>query len=158
MSNPAREALAAIESSLYAIDRIRDALEQACEIALSAKTVKDAGGRALLAERYDELRLSINAVIETLDERASQLIGASQRHLDVQLGRKARYSVSPIRLDAGEKGLSVSPPRDAFATFNEIDRALNELDRALARADRAAANYCRDAQYLMARMNGDLGQ
>jgi len=151
--NPARAALAAIEAALYAIDRIRDALEQACEVALSAKSVKDAGGRALLAERFDELRLSINAVVENVDERASVLIGKANKHLDVQLGGKTRYSVSPMRLDASEKGLNLSPPREAFATFEEIDAALAELDNALARTDRAAANYCRDAQYLIARMN-----
>ena len=151
--NPARAALGAIESALYAIDRIRDALEQACEVALSAKGVKDVGGRALLAERYDELRLSINTVVENVDERARVLIGKSTKHLDVHLGGKTRYSVSPMRLDTGEKGLDLSPPREAFATFEEIDAALQELDNALARTDRAAANYCRDAQYLIARMN-----
>ena len=153
--NPARAALSAIEASLYAIDRIRDALEQACEVALSAKSVKDVGGRALLAERYDELRLSINSVVENVDERASVLIGKSAKHLDVHLGGKTRYSVSSTRLDTSEKGLNVSPPREAFATFEEIDSALQELDNALVRTDRAAANYCRDAQYLIARMHVD---
>lgn len=155
-TNPARDALAAIEAALYAIDRIRDTLEQACEVALSAKSVEDVGGRALLAERFDELRLSINAVVDNVDARASVLIGKNQRHLDVMLGGKTRYSVSPMRLDVSEKGLNVSPPGDAFATFDEIDAALEELDGALGRADRAAASYCRDAQYLIARMSGGL--
>lgn len=152
-TNPAHDALAAIEAALYAIDRIRDCLEQACEVALSAKDVEDIGGRALLAERFDEWRLSIDSIIENVDPRANLLIGKNQRHLDVMLGGKTRYSVSPTRLDVGERGLNVSPPRDAFATFEEIDAKLEELDNALARADRAAAAYCRDAQYLIARTN-----
>ncbi|MEM9617750.1 MAG: hypothetical protein AAF936_07280 [Pseudomonadota bacterium] len=150
-----RQALGAIEAALYAIDGIRDTIEQACEVALSAKSVEDVGGRALLAERYDELRLSINEAIESADPRATQLIGPSARHLDVVLGGKARYSVSSTRLDVSERGLNVSPPRDAFSTFEEIDEALEELDAALGRADRAAAGYCRDAQYLIARMKGE---
>ena len=154
--NPARDALAAIEAALYAIDRIRDALEQACEVALSAKDVEDVGGRALLAERFDEWRLSINAIVENVDTRASVLIGKDQRHLDVMLGGKTRYSVSPTRLDVSENGLNISPPADAFATFEEIDAVLEELDSALGRADRAAAGYCRDAQYLITRMDGAL--
>lgn len=154
-TNPAHDALAAIEAALYAIDRIRDSLEQACEVTLSAKDVEDVGGRALLAERFDEWRLSIDAIIENVDPRAVPLIGKNQRHLDVTLGGKARYSVSPVRLDVSEKGLNVSPPRDAFATYEEIDATLEELDNALARADRAAAGYCRDAQYLIARTNAE---
>ncbi len=153
--NPVRDALGAIEAALYAIDRIRDTLEQACEVAISAKDIEDIGGRALMAERYDELRLSVDYTIEQADPRAALLIGKNHRHLDVKLGGAARYSVSPIRLDATDTGLGLSPPRDAFATYEEINETLEELDRALARADRAAGSYCRDAQYLIARMNGE---
>lgn len=152
--SPVRDALGAIEAALYAIDKIRDTIEQACEIALSVKDVEDIGGRALLAERYDELRLSIDGVIQQSDPRAAVLIGGSRRHLDVLLGGKTRYSVSPACLDISEAGLNLSPPRDAFSTDEEITASLEELDRALAIADRAAASYCRDAQYLIARMNG----
>ena len=150
---PVRNGLAAIEAVLYAIDRVRDILEQACEIALSAKNVEDEGGRAILAESYDELRLSIDASLEKIDPRAVILIGKNQRHLDVKLGDKTRYSVSPMRLDVSDKGLNLAPPREAFAPYEEIDDTLEQLDKALSRCDRAAASYCRDAQYLIARMN-----
>lgn len=153
-SNPVRDALSAIEAALYAIDRVRDILEQACEVAVSARDVEDAGGRAMLAESYDELRLSIDEALEKIDPRAAVLIGKNHRHLDVALGGKARYSVSPVRLDVSDKGLNLPPPRDAFADIGEIDIVLEQLDKALSRADRAAASYCRDAQYLIARMRG----
>ena len=150
-----RDTLASIESALYVIDSIRDIIEQACEVALSAKCVEDVGGRSLLAERYDELRLSIDESLNSADPRAAQLIGPQARHLDVTLDGKARYSISSTRLDVSEQGLNISPPREAFATFEEIDEALQELDAALGRADRTAAGYCRDAQYLIARMKGE---
>lgn len=156
--DPIRAALSAIEASLYAIDAIRDIIEQAYEVAISAQDVEEAGGRALLAESYDELRLSITKAIDDLDERASALIGKTQRNLDVKLGGKAYYSVSPTRLDLSAKGLNLDPPRDAFATFDEINNVLAELDTALKKADRAAAGYCRDAQFLMARMNQQSGE
>ncbi len=152
--HPVRDALGSIEAALYAIDRIRDTLEQGCELVISAKDVEDAGGRALLAERYDELRLSIDRTLTDADPRAVMLLGGGQRHLDVHLGGKTRYSVSPMSLDLTERGLNLSPPRNAFAELDEVDLTLDELDRALGRADRAAATYCRDAQYLIARMNG----
>jgi len=153
--SPIRDALAVIESSLYSIDTIRDIIEQAYEVTLSAQEVEDAGGRALLAESYDELRLAINKTIDELDPRAGALIGKNAHNLEVKLGGKAQYSVSPTRLDASAKGLNLDPPRDAFATFDEITRVLDELDTALKKADRAAAGYCRDAQFLIARMAGD---
>ncbi len=154
--NPVRDALSAIEAALYAIDRVRDILEQACEVAISAKDVDDAGGRALLAESYDELRLSINDSLDKIDPRAAVLIGKGQRHIDVMLGGRTKYSVSPVRLDVSEKGLDLPPPAEAFAHYEEIDIVLDHLDKALGRADRAAASYCRDAQYLIARMKADL--
>ncbi|NWG72314.1 MAG: hypothetical protein HXY23_11990 [Parvularculaceae bacterium] len=150
---PVRAALASIEAALYAIDSIRDVIEQAYEVALSAQDVEDVGGRSLLAESYDDLRLSINKTIDNLDERAAALIGKSPRHLDVKLGGAAHYSISPTRLDVSSKGLNLPPPRDAFATFDEITNVLAELDTALKKADRTAAGYCRDAQYLIAKMN-----
>lgn len=153
--NPVRDALTAIEAALYAIDRVRDILEQACEVTISAKDAEDAGGRALLAESYDELRLSINEALEKIDPRAAVLIGKGQRHIDVMLGGRTRYSVSPARLDVSENGLDLPPPADAFATDEEVDEILAHLDKALGRADRAAAGYCRDAQYLIARMKAE---
>lgn len=151
-ADPVREALAAIEGALYTIDRVRDIIEQAYEVALTAQDVEDAGGRALLAESYDDLRLSIAGAVEGVDERASTLVGRTQRQFDVKLGGKAHYSISPTRFDLSAKGLNLNPPRDAFATFEEINAILGELDAALKKADRAAANYCRDAQFLIARV------
>ena len=150
--DPIREALASIEAALYTIDAVREIIEQAYEVTFSAQDVEDAGGRALLAESYDDLRLTINKTLDALDERAAILLGKNQRNLDVKLGGKAHYSVSPTRLDVSARGLNLDPPRDAFATFEEINSVLSELDTALKKADRSAAGYCRDAQFLIARM------
>lgn len=151
-TNNIREALGAIESSLFTIDRVRDIIEQAYEVALSANDTEEAGARALLAESFDELRLSISTVVDAVDDRASTLVGKAQRQIDVKLGGKAHYSVSPCRLDATAKGLNINPPRDAFATFDEIAASLEELDAALVKADRAANAYCRDAQFLIGKL------
>lgn len=150
--DPVRDALATIEAALYAIDTIREIIEQAYEVALSARNVEDVGGRALLAESYDEIRQKINKVIDELDERAGLLVGKTQHNLEVKLGGKANYSISPARLDVSARGLNLEPPREAFATFEEISAVLAKLDSALKKADRTASAYCRDAQFLIARL------
>lgn len=150
-----RTALGSIESSLYVIDRVREIIEQAYEVALSANDTQEVGARALLAESFDEHRLSINSLIDAVDERAATLVGKNQRQIDVKLGGKAHYSVSACRLDASPKGLNINPPRDAFATFDEIAASLEELDSALQKADRAANAYCRDAQFLIAKLQDE---
>lgn len=155
VDNTIRDALVAIESALFSIDRIREIIEQAYEVALSAHEAEEAGARALLAESFDELRLQINATIDAIDDRAATLIGKNSRQIDVKLGGKASYSVSPFRLDASPKGLNITPPRDAFESFDEINAALDELDVAIKRADRAASAYCRDAQFLIQRLTGE---
>lgn len=154
-ADPIRDALASIEAALYAIDSVREVIDQAYEVVLSAQNVEDAGGRALLAESYDELRQQITKVLDELDERAATLLGKNQHNLEVKLGGKAQYSISPTRLDLSARGLNLEPPRDAFATFDEITAVLGELDSALNKADRAAAGYCRDAQFLIARLAKD---
>lgn len=156
IDNNIKDALVAIESALYSIDRVREIIEQAYEVALSAHEAEEAGARALLAESFDELRLQINSTIEAIDDRAAALIGKHPKQIDVKLGGKAHYSVSPFRLDASAKGLNITPPRDAFESYDEINAALDELDVALKRADRAAAAYCRDAQFLIARLAGEV--
>lgn len=151
-ANNIRDALAAIESALFSIDHVRDIIEQAYEVALSAHAVEEEGARALLAESFDELRLSVNAAVDNFDERTATLIGKNQRQIDVKLGGKAHYSVSPCRLDVSARGLNINPPRDAFSTFEEISVSIDELDAALKKADRVANAYCRDAQFLIAKL------
>ncbi len=150
---PIRASLTAIEAALYTIDQIREILEQSLDVARSARGLDDVGGRALFAESYDDLRHSIAATLDKIDAHAALLIGKDQRHLDVPLGGKAHYSISPTRIDATAKGLNLDPPRDAFATDDEIDRILEKLEAGIARVDKAAAGYCRDAQFLIARLS-----
>jgi hypothetical protein len=147
-----RAALATIESALFAVDTLRDILEQALDVVHTASDVDEPGGRALLAESYDDIRLSVTKTIEALDPRAAALIGKAPHNLDVKLGGKAHYSVSAYRLDLSPKGLNLDPPREAFSTKEEIERVVAEIDAALKKADRAASAFCRDAQFLIARM------
>ncbi|MEM1396581.1 MAG: hypothetical protein AAF742_05535 [Pseudomonadota bacterium] len=153
-----RDALSSIEGALAMIDTVRDTIEQAYEVALSARDAEDAAARSLLAESYDELRFELSRLSEDANENAGQLIGKEQKQIDVRLGGQALYSVSAVRLDTSAKGLSLSPPRGAFETDEEIDQTLEELDRAIQKADRCAVAFCQDARFLIARLQLADGQ
>jgi len=146
-----RRAFVVIEQALFALDAIRETLEEACEIALQARDCDDEAGRALLAERYDDLRLSVPELAKEAASKDGDLLTGSARAFDIGLGGAARYTIPAIRMDLGEKGLSLPPPRDAFEEDEEILAVLEGLDAALAKTDRAVEQYCRDATFLAAR-------
>ncbi|MEO1310579.1 MAG: hypothetical protein AAFV51_06370 [Pseudomonadota bacterium] len=144
-------ALKTIEQALFAIDETREILEEACEVALQARELDDEIGRALLAERYDELRLSIDAVLTNAASPEGDLLSASARPLDLGLAGAVRFTIGAHRLDIGPRGLDLPPPREAFEEIDEVLTVLDRLDRALVKIDRAADQYCRDATFLHAR-------
>ncbi len=148
-----RSALTTIEAVLYAMDKAREILQQCYEVASSAKNVEDPGARALLADSYDELRLSIDTIVDDTDPSGVELIGPDAQNLDIEMSGRARYSLAFFRLHSGDDGLKLSPPFNAFDTDEEIDALSNELKEAYQRVERATAAYCRDAKYLMARIN-----
>lgn len=148
-----RQALMAIEAVLYALDRVREIIDQCVEIVDSANSTQEPGARALLAESYDELRLSINTIRDETDENGALLIGAEAESLDIEMTGRARYSVASFRIDCSSKGLNLSPPADAFIENEEIESTLNKLKKIQDRLDRASAAYCRDANFLMSRLN-----
>ncbi len=147
-------ALQAIEATLYALDDIRARIEEACEVALAAREAEDEAGRALLAERYDDLRLQIEPLAEGAEYEGVNLLGRRATSLDDECGGRARYCVFAARLNLGEKSLHLPPPRDAFGPLEEVDAIIDRLDRALSRMDRIEEIYCRDAQALSLRLTG----
>ncbi|MEL7028482.1 MAG: hypothetical protein AAGL49_04560 [Pseudomonadota bacterium] len=145
-------ALQAIEAALFAIDEIRGLLEEAGEVVEAARAAPDLGGRALLAERYDDLRLAVDEIAGSAEFEGVSLLSEDARSLEVELGRKARYLVAPLRLAVSAKGLHLPPPEDAFAETEEIDRVAEKIAAGQKRVSRATETYCRDAQVLGARL------
>ncbi len=152
------QALVAIEAVLYVMDRTREIISQCVEIAQSAKNTKEPGARALLAESYDELRLSIEEIANETDENGDLLIGPNAKNLEIEMTGRARYSVASFRLDCTPNGLNLPPPLNAFAEDEEIDNTLLQLQKVQDRVDRATAGYCRDAKFLMSRLDSNKEQ
>ena len=150
-SQAVRDALTAIEGALYALDQADEILEQCLEVIKSAKHSEEVGARALLAESYDELRLGLDGVNAEAGDGVS-LIGEAAENLDIEMTGHARYAIAAFRLDSSPKGLNLPPPLEAFADMAEVDQTLAQLTRAQTRLERATAGYCRDAKFLMARL------
>jgi len=148
----ARKGLRAIETVLFVLDQVRDVLGQCREIVASAKDTEDLGARALLAEKFDEHRLSINGIVGEVNETGQLLVGPDAEPLEIQMTGRALYSISCLRLDVSDQGLGLSPPIEAFAEDSEVDAILSELESAVGRVERATASYCRDAKFLMGRL------
>ncbi|MFN4353039.1 hypothetical protein [Parvibaculum sp.] len=138
-------ALSTIETSVLAIDAIMDRLREAADLVADAGTSADDGRRALLAGRYDELREEIDAIAGSATHNrvnliAGRRIGGKQTTFDIAFDDEARSGVAiPIvNLTTGEAGLSLSPPRDAFAPDEEVAAIAAEIEAARATAARVS--------------------
>ena len=147
-----RAALGAIEDALIAVDAIRAALDEAAELAADALASKDEGRRAILAERYDDLRQAINESCGATTREADCLTAHVKARIEVSLDPKgrARHVVRGCDLSTGAQGLDLPPPLEAFATDEEIAGVTAAVALAFQRLDRAAQIFLDDAGALTA--------
>jgi len=151
-SKKVRGALVAIEAILYAMDQAREAILQCHEIVESASHTDDLGGRALLAEKYDEARVMLDQVAAETESPGKELISIPGQSHDLELSGRARYSIAGFCVGTEEHALNLPPPLTAFADDDEIEHTKLALDAAATRVSRATASYCRDAKVLMTRI------
>ena len=149
---PALEALAAIEASFFVIDDLQDVLVEASHIVLSATTIDDIAARSLLAERYDELRLSIDGVLDSSDRNTINILGQKESKKAIPLPGGALFHLTSTNLYLGEQGLDLPPPLEAFSSNMEIALVLEKLDEALSKLSKTSESYMRDTQFLIARI------
>ena len=147
-----RLALGAIEDALIAVDAIRAALDEASELAVDALATRDEGRRAILAERYDDLRHAINESCGVTTKEADCLTAHVKARIEVSLDHKgrSRHVVRGCDLSTGAQGLDLPPPLEAFATDEEIQNVIAATAAAFQRLDRAAQIFLDDAGALTA--------
>lgn len=138
-------ALSTIETAVLAIDAIADRLREAADLVNNAGESADHGLRALFAGRYDDLRAEIDAIAGSASHNRVNLIsgrriGGKIASFDIPLDGDGRsgIAVQVVNLTTGEAGLSLSPPRDAFADDGEIGAIAAEI--AAARETAAAVS------------------
>ncbi len=146
-------ALGVLETAFFTIDRVKELTLEACHIALKASSNDDLGNRALLAERYDEVRQSIDTAIEETEGPAKALLGEEKSDLILALSGRSNYTIPAARLDCGKGGLNLTPPITGFSETEEISAILRNLDKALEKIDRASHMLMKDAQYLTTKIS-----
>ena len=150
---PIRQALSALDAALARLEEAGSLVRQAARPVIEAASETDPGQRALLAERFDDVRQKIDTLLTEEDEPARPLLLAGAGRLTVQLAG-ASYIISPFPLSTAESGLDLPPPAEAFATHTEIADTLRRVETALERVARAMEVYSEDEAFLRTRLGG----
>ena len=152
-------ALSTIETAVLAIDGVADRLREAADLVADAASSEDHGRRALLAGRYDDLRAEIDAIAGSASHNrvnliAGRRIGGAHTTFDIPLDGDGRSGIAiPVaNLTTGEAGLSLSPPRNAFADDEEIAAIAAELATARERAAAVSERFADHAALISDRL------
>jgi hypothetical protein len=148
--------LAALETALGVIDSVQSLIREAEELIASARE-SDIGRRALLAERYDDIRLELERVIRETSESEVPLIGQGAKGIRIPVGNgKKSVAIRPINLATGpEGGLDLPPPETAFEESDELDLIERKLLASSGRIARAAEVFVADAALVSSSVLGN---
>ncbi len=150
LEEAAARAVAAVEGTLVAIDSIHDYLKEALDLTTTALAAPDITKRAMIADRYEELRTRIDTVAAGATFAGVNLIDSGRESIEIKLpaAGEPRHSIGHITLVAGERGLSLKAPSELFATNDEIEAARHSLNAARERLSRAAETFLNQASVL----------
>lgn len=146
----AARAVAAVEGTLVAIDSIHDYLREALDLTSAALAAPDTTKRAMIADRYEELRSRIDTVAAGAVFEGVNLIDAGRNSIEIKLpaAGEPRHSIGHITLVAGERGLSLKAPSELFSSNDEVDMARTSLLAARERLNKAADTFLNQASVL----------
>lgn len=146
----AARAVSTVEGTLVAIDTIHTYLSEALDLTAEALTHPDATKRAMVADRYEELRSRIDTVAGGATFEGVNLIDGARATIEITMpeGGQPRHAIGHITLVAGERGLSLKAPSELFASNDEVEAARLSLFAARQRLDRAAETFLNQASVL----------
>jgi hypothetical protein len=140
--------LAALEAALGVIDTLQALIREADELVGAARE-SDIARRALLSERYDDIRFELERIVKDSSEGGLALIGHSGKSINVTAGGgKKAVSIRPINLESGPDGLGLPPPETGFAENEELDLVERRLSVISGRIARAAETFVANAALL----------
>jgi len=152
-------ALSTIETAVLATDAVTERLREAADLVADAGRNADAGRRALLADRYDDLRAEIDAIVGSASHNRVNLISGRRlagRHTTFEIALdgedRGGVAIPIVNLTTGPEGLSLSPPRSAFVDDDEIESIAGEIAAARELAVRTADRFADHAALIADRM------
>ena len=150
LAEAAARAVSSVEGTLVAIDSINNFLSEALELTAEALSNPEVTKRAMVADRYEELRSRIDTVAGGATFDGVNLIDGNRGFVEVVLpdGGHPRHAIGHITLVAGERGLALKAPSELFSTNDEIEAARMSLFAARQRLDRAAETFLNQASVL----------
>lgn len=154
----AARAVATVEGTLVAIDSIHFYLTEALDLTAEALAHPDATKRAMIADRYEELRQHIDTVAAGATFEGVNLIDGARAAIELVMpdGGQPRHAIGHITLVAGERGLSLKAPSEQFASDDEIDATRLTLVAARQRLERAAETFLNQASVVAPHLGATL--
>src|SRR5262245_47740852 len=118
VTETAARAVSTVEGTLVAIDSIHLYLSEALELTAEALASPDETMRAMIADRYEELRSRIDTVAAGATFEGVNLIDGARKTIEFTIpeGGHPRHAIGHITLVAGERGLSLKSPSELFAS------------------------------------------
>ncbi len=150
LAETAARAVATVEGTLVAIDSIHTYLTEALELTAAALAHPDTTKRAMIADRYEELRSRVDTVAGGATFEGVNLIDGGRASIEITLpdGGHPRQAIGHITLLAGERGLALKAPSEQFSTNDEVEAVRASLFAARQRLDRAAETFLNQASLL----------
>ena len=146
----AARAVSVVEGTLVAIDTINDYLTEALDLTAAALSHPDATKRAMIADRYEELRGRVDTVAAGATFDGTNLIDSARGAIELVTpeGGQPRHAIGHITLVAGERGLALKAPSEQFGSNDEIEAARASLMSARHRLHKAAETFLNQASML----------
>ena len=151
---PAARAIETLEAAVLGLDSIAEHLVQGLDLIDAARECSNDGARALLAERYDEVRTEIDRIARTAYGGRTNLLDGLGSGVEAPLdGRGRAHIVIPgADATAGPNGLALPPPETAFQENAEIAAISASLEAASDACAALAQRFELEAAVLAARI------
>jgi hypothetical protein len=150
LAENAARAVSVVEGTLVAIDTINDYLTEALDLTAAALSHPDPTKRAMIADRYEELRGRVDTVAAGATFDGTNLIDGARGAIELMLpdGGQPRHAIGHITLVAGERGLALKAPSEQFGSNDEIEAARASLGNGRIRLQKAAETFLNQASLL----------
>lgn len=147
-------AIAVVEAAMLGLSQIRELVDEAEGLCRSALETEHGTRRALIAERYRNVMVEINAIANATGHNGVNLIDDSASTITVKVadGQEIRLRLPHIVLTTGSGGLALPRASRAFGSTSHLKELLAHLSLARSRLDKAASSFQEHASDLAKRL------